>query len=289
MGVLDALIAKQIATADDLATATGYDEHVIGIFFYPTKLSIWAHSFLKARLMRVACALLFCEEIDERRYRANHITSLLVTPGWKGALQWSETFYPILADIRRFLSATTFGRLKDESTPSAFEFTHGKTIWKYLEESPHQRRNFDLWMRERRKHEESLWHTRFPPCVSLSSASLKKDPEAVLLVDVGGASGSQVIDFKAQFPHLPGRTVLQDLFPPKSNELPQQSEGLEIMAYDLLTPQPLKGKLLSPFPNCLTPFILLLRKPAVQVPGSTTFATFSTTGQTKNVLISYNK
>ena len=118
-------------------------------------------------------------------------------------------------------------------------------------------------MRERRKHEERLWHTRFPPCISLNSASLKKDPEAVLLVDIGGANGSQVIDFKAQFPHLPGRSVLQDLFPPKSNELLEQSEGLEVMAYDFFTPQPLKGKLLNTFPKCLTLFKLRLRRPAV--------------------------
>ena len=244
MRILDALVAKQIATAEDLATTTGYSELVIGIC-YPTKLLIWAHTFLIARLMRVACALLFCEEIDERTYRANHITSLLVIPGWKGALQWSEAFYPVIVDIRRFLSATTFGRLKDESTPTAFEFTHGKTLYKYLEENPDQRHNFDLWMRERRKHEEGLWHTRFPPFASLSSANLKQDPEAVLLVDIGGASGSQVIDFKTHFPHLPGRCVLQELFPPKSNELPEGSEGLEIMAYDFFTPQPLKGKFFS--------------------------------------------
>ena len=87
MGILDALVAKQMATAEELVTATGYNELVIGIC-YPTKLSIWAHTFLKARLMRVACALLFCEEIDDMIYRANHITSLLVTPGWKGALQF---------------------------------------------------------------------------------------------------------------------------------------------------------------------------------------------------------
>ena len=260
------------------------------IFILSTiELSHRAHTFLQARLMRVACALLFCEETDERSYQANHITSLLVTPGWKGALQWSETFFPINADIRRFLSATSFGRNKDKSAPSAFEFSHGVTIWNYLEEHPDQRRNFDLWMRERRKHEERLWHTRFPPCASLSSANLKNDPEAVLLVDIGGANGSQVMDFKAQFPHLPGRCVLQDLFPPNSNGVPEQAEGLEMMTYDFFTPQPIKGKLRTISLVPLTLSKLSLRKAAVQVPGSTTFATFSTTGRTKGVPRSCNR
>ena len=195
-----------------------------------------------ARLMRIPCALLFCEEMDEMTYRANHITSLLVKPGWKGALQWAEPLYPIMADIRRFLSSTSFACTGEESAPSAFEFSHGKTIWKVLEEQPDQRHNFELWMRERRKHEENLWHRRFPPCASLSSANLKIDPEAVLMVDIGGANGSQAIDFKAQFPHLPGRYVVQDLFLPKPDGASEHSEGVELMSYDFFTPQPIKGK-----------------------------------------------
>lgn len=97
-------------------------------------------------------------------------------------------------------------------------------------------------MRERRKHEENLWHRRFPPSASLSSANLKLDPEAVLMVDIGGANGSQAIDFKAQFPHLPGRYVVQDLFLPKADGVSKHSEGVELMSYDFFTPQPIKGE-----------------------------------------------
>ena len=192
--------------------------------------------------MRVACALLFCEETDEMTYKANHITSLLVTPGSKAGLRWMESLYSPVENIRHFVSKTTFGRTEDESAPSAFVFAHGKAIWKYLEDEPDQRRNFDLLMRERRMHDEGLWHTRFPPCASLTTANLKNDPEAVLMVDVGGATGSQVIDFKTQFPHLPGRYVVQDLFLKKPSDAMEHPDGVEMMAYDFFTPQPVKGK-----------------------------------------------
>ncbi|MCJ1384330.1 hypothetical protein MMC17_007446, partial [Xylographa soralifera] len=225
MGVLDALVAERgtPTTAADLAAATGCNELVI------------------ARLMRVASALLFCEETNEMTYQANHITSLLVKPGWKGALHWAETIYPVIADVRRFLSSTDFARTGDESAQPAFQFSHGKSMWKILEEQPHQRRNFDLWMRERRQHEERSWHKRFPPCAALRNVEMKTDPKAVLIVDIGGASGSQVVDFRAQFPHLPGRHVLQDLSFAKSNGLTEQPDGVEVMAYDFFTPQPIKG------------------------------------------------
>ncbi|MCJ1353600.1 MAG: hypothetical protein MMC33_003587 [Icmadophila ericetorum] len=223
MGVFDALVTKERATAAELAVSTGFSEPVI------------------ARLMRLACAQCFCEEIDEQTYRANQITWCLIQPGWKGALRWMDIIYPVAADIRRFLSSTKFAHGDNEQIPTQtpFEFVHGKTLWKVMEESPEQRLNFDLWMAERKKHEENLWQKRYPPLASLSPANLKDDPEAVLMVDVGGASGSQLINFKAQFPHLPGRFVLQDL--PESIQTVTPTEGVELMAYDFFTPQPIKG------------------------------------------------
>ena len=201
--------------------------------------------------MRVVCALFFCEETDESTYRATHITSLLVEPGWKGGLRWMEIFYGIVGDIRNYVSSTSFGRIENKPSPTAFEFSNGRTLWKVLEEKPDQRRNFDLWMRERRKHEESLWHIHFPPCTSLSDENLKTDSDIVLMVDIGGANGSQAINFKAQFPHLPGRYVVQDLFLSNSGEAIKNLEGVEMMTHDFFTPQPIKGKICSIPSLCL--------------------------------------
>ncbi|KAM0804919.1 O-methyltransferase-domain-containing protein [Usnea florida] len=223
MGILDALETKQDrrATATELAVSTGCSEMVV------------------ARLMRLACALCFCEEIDEQTYQANQITSCLIQPGWKGALRWMDLITPVVADMRRFLSSTNFVRSDEGQGLTPFEFVHGKSMWKVLEENPEQRRNFDLWMAERKRHEETLWHRRFPPSASLRPADLKIEPEAVLMVDVGGANGSQLINFKTQFPHLPGRFVLQDL--PESIENCKPPEDVEAVAYNFFTPQPIKG------------------------------------------------
>ncbi|KAL2166074.1 hypothetical protein VTG60DRAFT_3308 [Thermothelomyces hinnuleus] len=221
MGILDALVAGQGSprTAAELAAATETDESLV------------------VRLMRVACGLHFCDETDEATYRATPITHLLVAPGYRGGLKWAESFYPIVPSIPRFLSSTDFRRTGGDPTQTAFQFTHGKTAWEFLKEHPDVRQGFDLWMHERRKHEERSWHKRFPPSSALSPADLRTDPDAVLLVDVGGATGSQVADFRAQFPHLPGRCVLQDIQPPPEGSV----EGVEIMTYDFFTPQPIKG------------------------------------------------
>lgn len=228
--------------------------------------------------MRLASALYFCEEVDEQTYKANHITLCLVQPGWKGALHWMDLIYPVVADTRRFLASTQFGRANGEDEPTAFEAVHGKSMWKVLESDPEQRRNFDLWMAERKRHEETLWHKRFPPSASLDQAILKSDPGAVLMVDVGGANGSQLINFKKQFPHLPGRFVLQDL--PESVGNIKVPEGIEVMPYNFFTPQPIKGK---------KSFVLAIKYTIypVQVPDSTIFVQFFTTGRMTSASRSY--
>ena len=248
IGVFDALIAMpgRRAAAAELAASTSCSEDKIGAFVaLHTTRPNQADFLHQVRLMRLACALYFCEEVDEQIYQANQVTSCLVQPGWKGALRWMDLIFPVAADIRRFLSSTNFARGDNEKGPSAFEFVHGKPMWKVLEEKPEQRRNFDLWMYERKKHEETLWHRRYPPCISLSAADLRGDPEAVLMVDVGGANGSQLMDFKAQFRDLPGRFVLQDL--PESVQTVKPRESVEVMAYDFFTPQPIRGETFSSF------------------------------------------
>lgn len=63
--------------------------------------------------------------------------------------------------------------------------------------------------------------------------------EGVLLVDIGGNNGSDLVNFKADQPNLKGKLVLQDLpFVVSQVHLP----GIEVMAYDFNTPQPIKGK-----------------------------------------------
>ncbi|KAK0628777.1 S-adenosyl-L-methionine-dependent methyltransferase [Bombardia bombarda] len=221
LGILDGLVSRQGAevTAAELAAETSSNELLI------------------VRLMRVASALQFCEETSESTYRATHLTPYLTTPGFKGGLRWTETFFPIVSKIPSYLAESDFRLTGGEPTQTAFQFTHGKPAWEVINE-PHLRHEFDLWMRERKKHDERSWHKRYPPSAELAKESLKTGEDAVLVVDIGGASGSQLVDFRTQFPGLPGRFVLQDIQPPTMEGV---AEGVEVMVYDFFTPQPVRG------------------------------------------------
>ncbi|KAJ4303664.1 hypothetical protein N0V90_002565 [Kalmusia sp. IMI 367209] len=58
-----------------------------------------------------------------------------------------------------------------------------------------------------------------------------QDPDATLLVDIGGSFGHDLIDFHKAFPSMPGKLVLQDL--------PMTIRNLPV--HDAFTPQPIVG------------------------------------------------
>lgn len=71
--------------------------------------------------------------------------------------------------------------------------------------------------------------------------SLREDPGAALMVDVGGGPGQELARFKERYPDLPGRFVLQDL-PLTLNRIESLPDGIEAMEYDFFTSQPVKGR-----------------------------------------------
>ena len=65
-------------------------------------------------------------------------------------------------------------------------------------------------------------------------------PETPLFVDVGGGAGHQCLAIKQRFPQLQGRVILQDL--PQVLQHASPVEGVEMVAYDFWTTQPIKGE-----------------------------------------------
>lgn len=78
------------------------------------------------------------------------------------------------------------------------------------------------------------------PVEEILGKDLRQDKDAVLLVDVGGATGHDLVAFHEQYPDLPGRLILQDL-PVSIQEVKDLPGIIEPMAYDFFTEQPMKG------------------------------------------------
>ena len=81
------------------------------------------------------------------------------------------------------------------------------------------------------------WTDYFPVEREICEGILQ-DQETLVFVDVGGM-GDIGTALKKRYPHLPGRIVNQDL---PQVVWDQRLDGVESMAHDFLSPQPLKGK-----------------------------------------------
>lgn len=101
--------------------------------------------------------------------------------------------------------------------------------------------NFNQWMTGQRDG-RAYWLDFFP-FEERVTKDFKEGDGAVMFVDVGGARGDEVKAIKERHPTLPGRFLLQDLPVTVKQALPVP--GMEAIAHDFFTAQPVKGGFLQ--------------------------------------------
>ncbi|KAL9610133.1 MAG: hypothetical protein Q9167_005153 [Letrouitia subvulpina] len=210
-------------SAATISQKTGYDELLI------------------ERLMRLVTYCGICNEVGESQYSANEATHLINSPGLGGGEKFHyDLFFPIGAKLAEYMKETgvhQFPEKREEKSP--FTYTHGIPFWEYLQKNKNYRKYFDDYMSTRRIG-LLTWHENFP-MAELLTPEAKTGRDAVLLVDVGGNKGHEILSFHKAHPNLPGRLILQDLPSMIETVRADPPEGIELMPYDFFTPQPVKG------------------------------------------------
>lgn len=145
---------------------------------------------------------------------------------------------PAAADIVDYLKQVG-PRVPKHQHEAPFAHAEKVTLFEWMKRYPEQRGYFDNFMAGRRREMPS-WFEIYPAAENLTSG-LRAGPEDVLIVDIGGSHGHDLISFKARHNELPGRCILQDL-PETIDSIQNPLSGIESMAYDFFTPQPVIGK-----------------------------------------------
>ena len=153
--------------------------------------------------------------------------------------------FPIGAKIRSYVKEHKAGHLQSSTESGPFEFTYGKSVWEALKTDPHLKKAFDDNLAGRSSLHPVRWHDKYPAASRLENGLVGGSDE-VLVVDVGGNHGYDLVTFQDQNPHLLGRLVLQDL-PETLSRIAQPLQRIEVMAHDFFTPQAIRGKKLSLF------------------------------------------
>ncbi|KAL6717503.1 hypothetical protein ACLMJK_005418 [Lecanora helva] len=217
--------------AEALATITGYN------------------TLLIERIMRLVTYAGYCNEIGENEYTANEVTHLANAPAMLGGIRHLyDLFLPIGAVLPQYLRETgvhQFPTKPEDRSP--FFYGHNMQFWDFFETHPRDRADFDNLMEGRRKGLPE-WYEMFPMASKLGP-NTKRDPGAVLFVDVGGNKGHDAINFHHTHPEIPGRLILQDLPPMIERVRKDPPKDIELMTYDFFTPQPIKGARVYYFRN----------------------------------------
>lgn len=118
-------------------------------------------------------------------------------------------------------------------------------FFSYLKENSKESEDFNNLMSSYSLSRKKWTDPDNVPVRQILGEGLKEDEDAVLLVDIGGNVGHDLIRFKEQYSDLPGRLILQDLPSVIEAAKPKLPAGIEAMAHDMFEAQPVKGATLT--------------------------------------------
>ena len=129
---------------------------------------------------------------------------------------------------------------------TAFAHVFGQDFWAHLNADPAGLTNFNTYM-ETRRHNQPAWFEAYPVKDNLLSG-FNGSQNGILLIQVGGGLGHDLVNLKSRLPKSSGRILLQEQEDVISN-LSAPLKGIECMVHDIFKPQPIKGKF-NPDKSC---------------------------------------
>lgn len=144
--------------------------------------------------------------------------------------------------IPQYLAQTKYQNPCD-SAPFNLAFDTTMPVFEWRKHNPENAKAGQDFMAAQRVGQRSVWDGRVPLTdFHMSAEDLQASP--VLVVDVGGGYGHQMIDLRKLHPDLKGKMITQDLpfvhnMRPNIDEL--SSLGIKPAAHDFMQPQPVHG------------------------------------------------
>lgn len=132
------------------------------------------------------------------------------------------------------------------SLDGPFQQAHNTSLpfFEWLVANPPNLQHFDSFMSAYRAGKANWYDPGFYPVPERLIEGFDSTSSDVLLVDVGGGRGHDVVSFTSQHKAHPGRVILQDREPVIAGVLESTdstSRSFEAQAHDFFTPQPIRG------------------------------------------------
>ncbi|KAL8836147.1 MAG: hypothetical protein Q9170_003040 [Blastenia crenularia] len=195
---------------------------------------------LIARIMMVLTATNVVGEAGLQTYTATPVTQLLLDPGWANGLRhFFDHCGPSLINLPSYLERNGYKVPQDVKNGPFADAWGGRNTWALYQAEPKRGEIFNSFMTKFRDGTR-MW-TDIYPATSNLCGKVERSDNAVLLVDVGGGGGHVLKKFVKHPGYQTGRLILQDLPAALGDKAALKEQGIEAMAYDFFTPQPIKG------------------------------------------------
>ncbi|KAL3458173.1 S-adenosyl-L-methionine-dependent methyltransferase [Aspergillus heterothallicus] len=191
---------------------------------------------LLARILRFQAAFGLIKETGQEEYTASAMTAVFCNPNAAGAISHMfDVSGPCTLALPDFLAETGYAEPTSlKNCPFQRAFRTDQTLFEWLPQNPKHLSSLGQLMGMQRP---MVWVDHFPVLEYLGDFAAS--PERPLLVDVGGSFGHQSKAFRAKFPNLRGRVIVQDM--PQVIAQAPHTEGVEFAAHDFFSPQPVRG------------------------------------------------
>ncbi|EAW14278.1 putative O-methyltransferase [Aspergillus clavatus NRRL 1] len=193
---------------------------------------IGAEKELIVRLMRIVSALGLCSNPELEVYRPTDKTAIMTgATGRDGVSCLYDLTLPTLAKLPDYFREHGYACPQDYDR-SPMQWAVGQSQFEWLADRPQHQSLFNSYMASRR-HGKPSWFDVYP--VQRLMEDARSDEGSVLLVDIGGNQGHDLIKFQKRFGSKAGRLVLQDL----PGIAVCSHPGIEVMEYSFFDPQPI--------------------------------------------------
>ncbi|KAL8702635.1 MAG: hypothetical protein Q9201_004195 [Fulgogasparrea decipioides] len=145
-----------------------------------------------------------------------------------------------LSRMPAYLEETEYKNPTDDARgPFQFAFQTPFGMFEFLNQRPKRLNVFNTFM-EGQREGRVPWFATYEVEQSLCNDFKSRAENSVLIVDVGGNRGHDMVAFRNAFPTQPGRLIVQDL-PETIRGIEHPVPGVEFMEYDFFTPQSVIG------------------------------------------------
>ncbi|PQE19433.1 quercetin 3-O-methyltransferase 1 protein [Rutstroemia sp. NJR-2017a BBW] len=189
--------------------------------------------------MRFVVAMGFFKELGPGRYIALPLSNALVSSAPFGqAMSYVTSQNGVILALPSYFAQNGY-KSPDDAYDSPFQFAHNTKLhaFEWLATQPRLQHAFNVLMTmPRGGPNDQKWFDYYPTASKLQVTSTSE----VVLVDIGGGVGHDVIALQKRFPDLRGQYIVQDI-PVVVDSITSLPTGISAQKHDFFSPQPVKN------------------------------------------------